>query len=57
MKKYLVSAHSDDILFEQTIYATSEDSIVYGEGVTILGIRTHPNKDGFWKRIIMRFRC
>jgi len=53
MKKYLVTAMADNIVFEQTLYAKSEGDVHarIGENVILLNVKSHPVKDGFFKRL------
>ena len=55
MKKYLVTAMANNLVFEQTLYAKSEEYIQerIGENVILLNVKSHPVKDGFLKYILI----
>ena len=54
MKKYLVTAMANNIVFEQTLYAKSEQDVHarIGENVMLLNVKSHPVKDSFLKKLL-----
>jgi len=53
MKKYPITAMANNLVFEQTLYAESEQYAPahIGENVMLLNIKDHPIKIGFWSKI------
>jgi len=54
MKKYLVTAMANNVVFEQTLYAKSEGYVHshIGENIMLLNVKIHPVKDGFFINLL-----
>jgi len=55
MKKYLITAMANNVVFEQTLYAKSEEDVHarIGENLMLLNVKSHPVKDGLIKRLFL----
>jgi len=55
MKKYLVTAMANNIVFEQTLYAKSKEDVHsrIGTNVLLLNVESHPVKDSFLKILLI----